>query len=219
MNKIIKYLFFLCCAVCGLSSCDKTETYAEQKDREMSSINSYIQDRKIKVISEDEFLRDTVTDLSQNEYVLFESSGVYMQIVRRGSGEMMKSGEGCDILCRFNEVNLFSPNVLQLSNNYISNNPELNSNIAVDRMAVRKVSGSFTATFKPSAQGVWGMMYRAYGSAQVPAGWLIPLSYIYLGRVDEPAEVNLIVPHDKGQAYATRNVYACAYNITFKRGL
>ena len=65
-------------------------------------------------------------------------------------------------------------------------------------------------------------MYRIYQSASVPAGWLVPLTYINLGRPinegDEIAKVRLIVPHTQGQAYASQNVYPCLYDITYERG-
>ena len=67
-------------------------------------------------------------------------------------------------------------------------------------------------------------MYRAYGngSTTVPQGWLVPLTFINLGRYihadDEIAKVRLIVPHDMGQAYATASVYPCLYDITYQRG-
>jgi hypothetical protein len=79
------------------------------------------------------------------------------------------------------------------------------------------MSGSFYATF------VFGVMANTYGSNQVPTGWLVPLTYIKLGRPqtkdEKVAHVKLIVPHNQGQAYASSNVYACFYDITYERGL
>ena len=80
-----------------LASCDDEETYAEQKEKERDAIAAFL-GRNVNIIdetgdtickvgvinkiSEEQFLaQDTVTDLSRNEYVLFSSSGVYMQIV------------------------------------------------------------------------------------------------------------------------------------------
>jgi hypothetical protein len=66
-------------------------------------------------------------------------------------------------------------------------------------------------------------MANTYGSTQVPTGWLVPLTYINLGRPENEnekiARVKIIVPHNQGQAYATSNVYACFYDITYQRGL
>ena len=67
--------------------------------------------------------------------------------------------------------------------------------------------------------GVYG---KSYGTTAVPNGWLVPLTYINIGRPSEPgdqiAKVNLIVPHTQGQYYASANVYPCLYNITYERG-
>ena len=100
-----------------MNSCSDTETYAEQKEKERDCINNYIADQGIKVISESQFLeQDTTTNLDNNEYVLFETTGVYMQIIRRGCGKMIQSGETTNVLCRFSEWNLME-DTLQATNN------------------------------------------------------------------------------------------------------
>ncbi len=212
MNK----LFFVLSLVFGtmaMLSCDDVETYAEQRDAERAAISQFLVDRKIKVISEEEFLaNDTTTDVSKNEYVLFENTGVYMQIVRRGCGEILKKDESADILTRFDEYNI-NGDSLQLSNQTVS------TGYLPDKYTVWNTSGSFSASFV-SGQS---LMYMAYGSASVPAGWLVPLSYIRLGRLveegDELAKVRIIVPHDQGHSYASQGVYACFYELTYQRGL
>ena len=88
----ITLLAVLLCCIATLFSCKDSDTYADQKERERSAISKYIRDNNIKVISEEEFLaKDTVTDVSKNEYVLFTNTGVYMQIVNRGVGEILKT--------------------------------------------------------------------------------------------------------------------------------
>ena len=86
-----------------------------------------------------------------------------------------------------------------------------------DKMAVSNTLGTFTAQF------VSGVMYSQYQSSSVPAGWLIPLTYINIGRFinegDELARVNLIVPHSQGTVTATANVYPCFYELTYERGI
>ena len=66
------------------------------------------------------------------------------------------------------------------------------------------------------------VMYINYGSTAVPSGWLVPLSYINLGRYTssdaELAKVRLIVPHSAGQSNAVQSVYPCLYEITYQRG-
>ena len=92
----------------------------------------------------------------------------------------------------------------------------------VDKMSVTNTSGTFQGSFDTSSS----LMYSVYGRAQqntaVPSGWLIPFTYINVGRpvkaTDETAKVRLIVPHKQGHLYATRGVYPCLYTLTFERG-
>lgn len=211
----MRKLSLILIALAGLlvfTSCSNDETYADQKKRERSAISSYITKEKIKVISEEEFFaNDSSTDVSKNEYVLFESSGVYMQIVRKGCGEKMKDGENATVLCRFTERNLLTDS-LQLSNDVISYAS------LVDKMNVKRNSGTYTASFVAGSS----IMYSAYGSTSVPSGWLVPLAYINLGRpsteTEQIAKVRIIVPHTEGQQYAVQGVYPCLYDITYQRG-
>lgn len=212
MKKVLYTIFMFLVAVV-MTSCNDVETYAEQRDAEHAAISKFISKNNIKVISEAEFLaNDTTTDVSKNEFVLFENTGVYMQIVRRGCGELLKTGESADVLSRFKEYNV-NGDSLQLTNE------TLEFGYLVDKYNVKNTSGSFSASFK----GNESLMYRAYGSASVPAGWLLPLSYIRLGRPavdgDEIAKVKIIVPHDQGHQYASQGVYACYYELTYQRGL
>lgn len=193
-----------------LASCNDTETYADQKNREREAIRKFIDKQGIKVISEGEFLRDTITDVSKKEFVLFDNTGVYMQIVRKGCGEKIKNGETSNVLCRFNEYNLLLDTLILSNNNlYFSSLP--------DKMAVTNTLGTFQATF------VSGAMRSQYNSTSVPAGWLIPLTYINVGRMvkdgDQVAKVNLIVPHSQGTQNALGSVYPCYYELTYERGI
>ena len=75
--KTVKILICVVLSALVFAACSDTETYADQKKKERSAINRYITNQKIKVISEEQFFaQDTTTDVSKNEYVLFESSGV-----------------------------------------------------------------------------------------------------------------------------------------------
>lgn len=213
MGKI-KFILFAFAAIFTLMSCNDTESYADQKKKERAAINSYITKNKIKVISESEFFeQDTTTDVSKNEYVLFDNTGVYMQIIREGCGEKLKDGETATVLCRFTEWNLLTDS-LQLANNIGAsefNHPDI--------MIVKNTSGTFKASFVAGSS----VMYFIYGSTSVPAGWLTPLTYIKIGRPANPGEeiakVKLIVPHTQGHQYATSGVYPCLYEITYQRGL
>ena len=198
------------CAILMATACHDTETYADQKDRERTAISKFIAERGIRVITESEFKRDTLTDVSRNEFVLFENTGVYMQIVRKGCGEKVKPGETVNVLCRFDERNLLVDS-LGLYNNNISYAS------LPDKFAVTNTLGTFTASF------LSGVMMSAYGTTSVPAGWLIPLSYINVGRVtkegEEIAKVNIIVPHSQGTSYALSKVIPYYYEITYERGI
>ena len=202
-------------AVMSICSCRHHETYAEQKEKERSAINRYIADSVVNVITEEEFVSNGyVTDLSRNEFVLFESTGVYMQIVRHGCGEKIKDGETATVLCRFTERNLMTDS-LQLSNEVLV------WGSIVDKMTVKNTSGTFTASFLVNNSLMW-LVYGSPKNTAVPAGWLVPLSYINVGRPqkegDEVAKVRLIVPHSQGHQHATQSVYPCLYDITYERG-
>lgn len=223
MMKIKAYtLLAFAMLVTLLCSCNDYETYADKRDKEKKAISEFIAGKtdiskevfgkSINVISETEFeTNGCKTDINRNEFVLFESTGVYMQIVREGCGEKMKSGETSTVLCRFSEYNLLQDS-LQLTNIALqyAGLPE--------KMTVFCSSGSFTGTFVNG----YSLMASMYSSTAVPSGWLVPLRYIKLGRPskegDETALVRLIVPAAQGQAYANQNVYPCYYEITYEKG-
>lgn len=214
---------------CCLVSCNNDETYAEQKEKERNAITSFlnrdvcVRDENgdticyvgnIKTITEQQFLaQDSTTDVERNQYVLFSNSGVYMQIVRKGTGEKLEEGKTARILCRFLEFNILGDSI-QLRNdvNYWHPNPDI--------MKITNYSGSFSATFDTEING-GGAMYLQYNTTSVPSGWLVPFSYIRIGRQESEdegiAKVRLIVPHSEGQVNATSNVYPCFYEITFQK--
>ena len=194
-----------------VSSCDDTETYAEQRDRENSAISQFLRDSSITVIDEDQFReQDYTTNLENNEFVLMQNSGVYMQIVREGHGSPIENGETTTVLCRFTERNLLTDSI-QLSNEVLAfaSIPE--------KMSVTNTNGTFSASFDQTSS----LMYMFYGSTSVPSGWLVPFSYINLSRHtadDAIAKVKLIVPSTQGHQYASSGVYPCYYSITYERG-
>ena len=85
-------------------------------------------------------------------------------------------------------------------------------------MTVKNTSGTFTGVFAKD----YCVMYNQYGSTAVPSGWLVPLTYVNLGRYTsadaELAKVRIIVPHSQGQSNALQGVYPCLYEITYQRG-
>ena len=228
MKKSVFLVLMVWLAGWGLQSCDDEETYAEQRQKELNAIASFlsrdvviytsdgeelINVGKINTISESTFYaQDSTTNLDQNEYVLFESTGVYMQIVRKGTGDKLQHGEQKRLVCRYTEFNILRDSV-QTTNNtaYWATNPDI--------MDISNSYGTFTASFNTSVNG-GGAMYAYYGSTTVPAGWLVPFTYINIGRQltedGEISKVRLIVPHSQGHSDASLNVYPCFYEITFQ---
>lgn len=213
-------------AVVMLASCEEEQTYAEQKKAERRAISSFIEKGTtvldyevgdtilhvdpINVISENQFYaQDSTTDVSKNEYVLFNATGIYMQIVRKGAGEKLRDdGASEQVLCRYKEFNISADSIQTRNDNayYIG---------MLDRMNVACNSGTLTGTF------IEGMMRTYYASISVPEGWLVPLRYVNIGRQlaedDEIAKVRLILPHSVGQRDAISKVYPCFYEITYQR--
>ena len=196
------------------TACNDVVSYADLKEKEKDAINSFLVSNNfvegpINVISQAEFIaKDSTTDVSKNEFVLLGSTGVYMQIVRKGEGVKMKSGDSKTVLARFLEYNIQSGDTL-LTNRFSASN--------VDKFTVSLSGTTFTGSF------ISGYMYSYYSSSygtSVPTAWMIPLSYINLGRnTANLAEVRLIVPHDQGTQAASQSVYPTYYEISYEAGL
>lgn len=223
--KFIKYLCVACTVIAALSavsSCKNGETYAKMKEKEKDAIQEFITRNHfvgpINVISESQFNeQNQMTDVNSNQFVVFGDDGVYMQIVRKGSGKTMveMAKEQPDstiskvILCRFLEYNI------QNGDTTCTN---LYSSGIVDKMLCkyshksRRYEASFTE----------GYMRNTYSSsAAVPTGWLKPLDYIRLAKTSgagEIAKVRLILPHSAGTSNAGIYVQPCYYELTYMLG-
>lgn len=188
-------LFFLALLACGLAfqACDNTKTYAEMLEDEEDAIKGFLRDSSIVVISQSEFYRnDSTTDNDRNEFVQL-ASGVYMQIVDKGSTNRADTVKPNDqVLVRFFEYDIMEKAVT-LSN--------LDLPQVVDEFNYRVTSTSIAGQF---TQGVM----LAYGSTSVPAGWLVPLAYVRSG-----AHVRLIVPSKMGHNSAMQTVKPYYYDI------
>lgn len=208
-------------------SCNDDETYADKRKRENKQIRAFLNSGvqvidsesgedllyapgDIKVISEDDFYKnDSTTDVDKNEYVLFKSSGIYMQIVEKGTGEKLADGENCRIIARYTEFNIATDSIL-------TSNRSTSYEMQPDELTISNSLGVFTASFTS------GVMKSTYSSSAVPNGWLTPFTYIKPGRLDSEnaklAHVRLILPSSQGQSDASSNIYPCFYDITFQRG-
>lgn len=191
MKKLTLFFFALLALSLGFQACDNSKTYAEMLEEEKDGIKAFIKDSSINVISQSEFYaNDSMTDVKKNEYVQL-ASGVYMQIVDKGSKNLADTVKPNDqILVRFAEFDI-------LQKGYSASN--LNS-IEPDAFNYTVTSTSIAGIFTQ------GMMMN-YGSA-VPAGWLVPLVYVRDG-----ARVKLIVPAKMGQAQALQQVKPYYYYI------
>lgn len=193
----------------SFQSCDDSKTYAELKEEEREAIKRYIELNNIKVISEEEFQKqDSTTSLSDNEYVLFEESGVYMQVVERGDGEVLADGR-YEILTRYWELVINEDGTADT----ISSNMNGNYYPHPDEFKLTKTANSLSASFVGSG----GAMYQRHRSASVPSGWLLPLNYLKVGRtISGRSKVNLIVPHSRGTSTASSQVVPCSYEIFYQ---
>lgn len=219
MKKNIILIFSLLSLIVSLFSCKDTETYAELKDKEKKAINAFIKDNDITgpitVITEKTFLaNDTTTDLSRNEFVLFEEDGIYMQILQRGKGqtiyEMAKEQPDStitkNVLCRFMEYDIESGD---------TTNMNITDPAIVDKMLVKYslYSRSYTASFTE------GRMMQKYTSASVPKGWLKAFNYIRLSKNSANiAKVRIILPHASGTSNASGYVLPYFYEISYQLG-
>lgn len=225
-NKLLTLLVMVSLSLGFLTSCDDDDTYAEQKERETNSINSFLSRGccvteldsgdtilyvpPIKVISEETFYaQDSTTDVSKNEYVLLSSTGIYMQIIEKGSGKKLAHGETEKVLNRYIEFNIMGDSIM-------SSNDNLYYIASEDQMMVSNSYGVFSGAY------VSGVMRTIHSTTSVPEGWLVPLTFINLGRIasasDNIAKVRVIVPHTSGTTDAQSKVYPCLYEISYRRG-
>ena len=235
MRKILYVVVSLVAFGMTIWSCDDYEDYSELRDYELSAVSRFVDNpsfgeimgKKINVISEKEFLKDTITDVSKNEFVLLEN-GVYMQIVRRGCGSVLKNGEKAAVLCRYKEYNINERNDSAVLVSF--NDDPVKYQSLYDKIDVVNNSGTFKKSWSLTEDnaGYQSRLYAYYASKyktsiSVPEGWLVPLSYIKLGRPqkdgDEIAKVRLIVPHEMGHEVALNRVCAFYYEITYERGI
>ena len=233
-----KFLFAIMAiaALFSFAACNDTETYKDLRDRELDSISSFLRHENVKVISEEVFKsrwekkqKDnsvvlTDTSKNNNEYVLFNSNGIYMQVLDMGCGDYIQKGETTDVLVRFYEYNLGLKAAICKESLQLTNNTVVYSYM-LDKMSVTNNSGTFTGSFDTS-NSLMAATYNSstyYGtSGTVPSGWLIPFSWVKIGRPKSDSEhvahVRILVPHSYGTTAASGSVYACLYDMTLQRG-
>ena len=219
MKNINLLLMMLVLTSIALGSCDNQKTYAEMKEEEADAIQKFILDNDIKVISEKEFITNDSTTLD-NEYALFEESGIYVNVVTRGEGEVLPEGNHT-LLARFVEIavqtqeNRFKAGDTILANMHVNDSPTLM--LSPEEMKVTIGKDSYSGSFSTEEAG--SLMVSMYQTSAIPAGWMFPLRFIKPNRTKSAkqiARVKMIVPHSQGTSTAQQYVYPCFYEITYQ---
>lgn len=209
MKKLI-FLFLSVIAAGSLfQACDNSKTYAEMLEDEKNAVNKFIKDSAINVISLEEFERDTITDLSRNEYVAF-SNGVYMQIVDRGNADDPEDTfANKNVICaRYLEKNIAS-NELTCFNvvlpEYINASDYYRSPLTF--RYVNENSSAYGIVLSTPLDYDYLWTANSYGTA-IPGGWLLALPYLR-----DNAHVRLIIPSKMGHSISQQNVIPYYYDI------
>ncbi len=177
---------------------DSILTYDKQKEIEATQISKWISDYNITVTGPASLLQDSTSNVDNNEYVLFEDTGVLMQIVRRGDGKAIEKEESRYFSARFVEVYIGTGDTISM--NIYQQDP--------DNFYVRRNGDAYTASFTS------GILANTYGMS-VPNAWLMVMPYIKPGTLNSnSAKVRLIVPHNQGTQKAAAEVYPTFYEIT-----
>lgn len=217
MKKLVFLFLSLLTAGSLFQACDNSKTYAEMLEDEKNAVNKFIKDNDIRVISLEEFERDTVTASKEagneyDEYVAF-SNGVYMQIVDRGSAENKTDtfANNNEICVRYIEEDIMTRDTTCF-NVFLEEWGDANqlyTNPAVFRYVAE---GSYVYGTFIQMDYYWASYYQ---STAVPAGWLLALPF-----VRNYAHVRLIVPSKVGHSSAQQYVNPYYYDIwTFSKAL
>ena len=178
-------------------------------------MNKFIKDNDIRVISLEEFERDTITASKEagngyDEYVAF-SNGVYMQIVKRGGEDVAKTDTfgNNDVICTsYVEQNIMTGDTTCF-------------NVPLEKWMNIPDYYNFPLTFRyvQNASTVYGIVLfdaldydylwnnNGYVTA-VPSVWLLSLPYLR-----NVAHVRLIIPSKMGHTNAQQNVNPYFYDI------
>ena len=103
------------------TACNDYETYGELKEKERDNIRQFIADSSFVVIDEAQFHTQGDLTVGTKQFVYLTKSGIYMQILSKGCGEMIKDGETLSVNCRFSELGIQDSSVVE---NYGSSVPE-----------------------------------------------------------------------------------------------
>ncbi len=217
MKKLV-FLFLSLLTAGGLfQACDNSKTYAEMLEDEKKAVEKFIKDSAIHVISISEFERnDTVTKVkgkdgaTYDEFVLFSSEGVYMQIIDRGDYDAndknaYKFVDGDNICTRYVETDV-DTRTLTAFNTPLEDYMDAGQYYAYPAVFRYVKKETYSAGTFIEMDYAWGSVY---GTTAVPQGWLLALPYLR-----NNAHVRLIVPSKMGHSTAQQNVTPYFYDIT-----
>lgn len=219
MKRICFFIGIVALLALFTQSCNNGETYADKLDKEKEYINDFINEKGIQVINESNF--DPNVKMEENEYVLFQSDGIYMHIDSLGTGSTLyhqldslnskQPGVRLVVLTRFLEYSLQYRDTM-LTNLYYNASPE--------QFYYAKNSTSYMPNSSNSTYGKFFYdssitsseysMINYYGTT-VPGGWLKPLQYVGNG-----GRVKVIVPSKMGTSTAATNVLPYFYELRFQ---
>lgn len=218
--KRIPFFYISIVALLALftQSCNNGETYADKLDKEKDYINDYINDQGIQVLSESGF--DPTVKMTENQYVLFQSDGVYMHIDSLGTGSTIynrldsltaKNGEArLVVLTRFLEYSLQYRDTM-ITNFYYNASPEQFYYAKSSTSYVGSSNNTYGKFFDDSSITSSDYSMITYYGSSVPAGWLKPLQY-----VGDGGRVKVIVPSKMGTSTASTNVLPYYYELRFQ---
>ena len=214
MKKLVFLFLSLLTAGSLFQACDNSKTYAEMLEDEKNAVNKFIKDNDIRVISLEEFERDTITASKEagngyDEYVAF-SNGVYMQIVDRGNEDDSEDTfANNNVICaRYLEKNIAS-NELTCFNvvlpEYINASDYYRSPLTF--RYVNENSSAYGIVLSTPLDYDYLWTANSYGTA-IPGGWLLALPYLR-----DNAHVRLIIPSKMGHSISQQNVIPYYYDI------
>ena len=119
MKKIIIAFLVSIVALGILSSCNKNRTYAQRLGDERKSIERFIDKNNLKVLNE--YPQDSI--FKSNEFYFDSSTGVYYNVIEKGSARRIKNGE--EFYIRFKGLRYISGEDTTTYSNITSLQPEV----------------------------------------------------------------------------------------------
>lgn len=165
-----------------ISSCTKSDSYAERVKKEKKAIEGFISDNKIVVLS----LYPANSKFAANEFYK-DASGVYIHVVDTGNGKRALAADRAEVSVRFaNGMTLPAADSDTITND------------GSGQMPINFLYG-VTSTYQSSSTGYYNYYFLS------PA-LTLPLKY-----VGEGATVKLIIPFSQGSYSQMNETYVPMY--------